>query len=404
MEISSSFEADTTTQELCFGLEREQLLARLQNDDANITDLLIEQNWEYDEFIDEEVSFLCRLIGRNTHVQEIELNGPGLIRPYERDWDPAEFSRRRWRLLAEGMKENRSIQQIVFVDFREHVWDVVRMLGPFFTSNPSLEKVHFSDSQGLRQHDGGLQCLLSLIFSRIRPLNEIVLGFDDMNDDMVRALVSAFVGNAPLTPKKITLSPFAEAIGSNGFECLAGMLDNSACKIEELALGGQNFGGAMARLFGNALKENNILRVLAIRGNSELSNNSDSGLNSFESVVCDRTSIHVTYFSNHTLISLGEFPVNNNPLSEDLRRHLEWNCDENKPSVARKKVLACHLMVDSDTNPLNEFGSSLLMDVIEFVDKVIKESGGEEGIGIGSSVRFSFLFTLLKCNPTMCQS
>lgn len=300
--------------------------------------------------------------------------------------------------MADGLIENRSIRLLHFELCNRNLWEVVLHLRLFLENNPSLEEIHFLDNQGMN-HDGeGLNALLEPLLKRSRPLEEINFGNADVNDDILRVIVTVFEENPGRTPKSLEFSPYAQ-IGRNGFECLARFLELSGCSLQELHLNNEDVDDDVAYLFATSLSRNNSLRILSFGGESMIS---PAGWRAFDAVVCDTESLNGTYASNHTLTSLGNFHSHDNPLSNDLRRYLQLNINENKGLVARKKIFV-NFFVDTNLclRTLDGMTSSLLVRAIGFVDKVIAENDGEERLDVERNFRYNFIYLLLKNNPIL---
>ncbi|KAL7460752.1 hypothetical protein ACHAXS_001195 [Conticribra weissflogii] len=376
------------------------------HNDADITELIIVQNWQHYQGVDEDISSLGRAIGRNLHLRHIKLrdaNTSNAIRLYghDSDWTPSDVSKRRWKLLADGLIKNQSIRLLHFELCGKNLWEVALYLSLFLENNPSLDEIHFLDNQGMN-HDGeGLNLLLSPLLKRSRPLEEINFGNADVNDDVLRVITTVFEENPGRTPKSIEFSPYAQ-IGRDGFECLARLLELPGCSLQELHLNNEDVDDDVANIFANSLRSNNSLRILSFVREAMIS---AAGWRVFDTVVCDTESMNATYTSNHTLTSLGNLDSRSNqlinPLSEDLRRYLQLNKNENKRLVARKKVFANYFVsTRACFNTLDGMTSSLLVRVIGFVDKVIAENG-EEMLGVGNNFRYNFVYLLLKNNPIL---
>lgn len=378
----------------------DKIFRRVKNNDASLSGLTIDnQRREAYKSANDKIASLGRAIGRNTCIEEIVFNGLG------------QFNELWWKLLADGMKENRSIKKISFGRFNGYNLSVIiRCLGPFLEGNPSLERIVFFRNQGM---DGeGLKFLSLRLSERNRPLEEVRFDDNSFDDVKIGEFFGPFLNKARVTPKIIELNYYDESLvvdlGRDGLDCIAHLLHNSDCTLENLRLDIRHVDDDLIKLFAGALKKskNNKLKMLVLAP-LEKSSISKNGWNVFDTVVCDNSSVNATYDSNHTLALLGQWHFQSHPGL--LSRHLCWNflCADKK-FVGRKKVFTTHFVGSGmmSGEDLNGMEPSLLILVIGFVDRVIEENGGEETFfpRHGSNLRSSFLYQLLsRHHNSMCK-
>ncbi|KAL7467364.1 hypothetical protein ACHAXS_007603 [Conticribra weissflogii] len=370
----------------------DEIFHRVKSNDASLAGLTIDNlSCKPYESSNDRIASLGRAVGNNTCIEEIVFCRMG------------QFDLMWWKLLADGMKENRSIKKISFGRFDDrYLSEIISYLGLFFEMNPSLERIVFFRNH---QMDGEGMKLLSLRLSkRNRPLEGVRFDDNPMNDDMIRDFFEPFQNNARLTPKAIELNSYDEPlvvdVGRDGLECIANLLGNSDCTMENLRLDIRHVDDDMIKLFADALtkSKNNSLKTLVLKP-LEKSTISKNGWNVFDTVVCNNSSVDATYDSNHTLSLLGQWHYQSHPGL--LSQHLCWNflCAD-KQFVARKKVFTTHFVGSGMVSgkSLNGMESSLLVRLIEFVDRVIEENGGEASFfpRYGRNLRSSFLYQLFR--------
>jgi len=186
--------------------------------------------------------------------------------------------------------------------------------------------------------------------------------------------------------------------GPDGLRFMAELLEDSDCSLVHLEiLNKENIADQddMTKRFAEALKRNKTLKTLDLHSIWE-GLSAESWNASFHTAICDKTSIEATYNSNHTLTCLGTLFPKSHPMLQDLCSDLKLNANKNKALVARRKVFANHLFSETCAKSLGRIEPSILVYLVNFVDKVIEENNGEERLGVGRNVSFSFLFLLLK--------
>ncbi len=371
------------------GISSHEVLRLIENNDETATDIYIRQDWEDYDGVDDFISSTGRAIGRNTHIRMVELF------EYE---DREGLSDRRWTLLLDGFKENKSIKFLSI----SNIWygnllGILKGLSSFIENNPSLDKVDECSELDFLDVDE-MKTLLTPILRRHRPLKELSFSEVHMNDSDMQHFASSLRENSKMIPRTIYMDCEHCFFGPDGLRFMAEVLEDPDCSLAHLTiLNRENIADQedVTKRFAKALKHNKTLKTLDLELLWE-GLSAESWNESFHTAICDKTSLEATYYSNHTLTYLGSFFPKKHPKLQDLCRDLKLNANKNKTLVARRKVFATHLYSENCVKSLGEMNPSILIYLVQFVDKVIEENNGEEKLGLGKNVAFSFLYILLK--------
>lgn len=156
---------------------------------------------------------------------------------------------------------------------------------------------------------------------------------DDKDDEVISCLGVALAVNTTLKHLCLDSNHTITTAGWHGFlNCLR----NPHSALESLRLRHCEIGNEVAVATVTALAENSTIKVLDMYGNS-------FGLSGtvLARVLYDKTSINSTYSSNHTLVNfLGKLEYDTT--LDEVTSSLELNKDEDKSSVARKKIMKHH--------------------------------------------------------------
>jgi len=381
-----------------------ELLRRIQNDKADLTCVIAQQNRNQTEGVEDDVADFGRAIGNNTKLRRVELSDYFYDLEEAESWESLWM--KRWRAFFNGgFVKNRSIEEISLNRIsHENMHGVLGFLGPFLANNPSLRKIHyFSLEEEIDVHE--FELLAMFLLKRGCPLDVLHLEVGQHDDfGILRAFARAFRGSERVIPKRFHLEfIYGIGVGVEEMECVAQLLTKSGCTMEELELpvDDDDDHDEIAELFSSALAENKTMRKLDLFFHS--STMTITGWKEFSSLICDNSSLNATYGSNHTLSSLGSgIDEMSCPAPDDLISNLELNENGNKQFVARKKVFIVHFLVGNAWFPLIEsMNSTLLVQVVEFMNKIVKENGDDEDTTrVGKNICNTLLFMLVKSHPT----
>ena len=160
------------------------------------------------------------------------------------------------------------------------------------------------------------------VISNCKDLVDLDLCGNSINDGGIDVLVGAVKCNPSLLRLNLM---FNDGISSEGWKLVSTLLNSPTCKLEDLQVCNGNFDDDVVATYVNALINNDTLKVLRLCNSV------------FSTLLCNRSSVESTYFSNHTLSSLG---YHRPPIGHDLlKRHLKMNEDANKKNVAIRKIL-----------------------------------------------------------------
>jgi hypothetical protein len=193
-------------------------------------------------------------------------------------------------------------------------------------------------------------------------------------------------------------------IGNTGCEALATLLKDPNSNLQTLNVGMNTINLEGANILANALLNNTKLRDLFLNNNPI----DRSGVDIFNKLLCDVSSINSIYSSNHMLEMLGLSQRG----GDELDSFLKLNREANKGHVAIKKILKYHPNIDME--PLFEWNMEgegernlkALPYVIawferarEAVEAVANDEGGERN-NIGER-KLSAIYQFAKNMPLM---
>lgn len=362
------------------------------NDDV-ITKLIIAQSMENDEGVINEVLLLGQAITNSTRIQRLEIKLH------------SEINLELWRLLAEGMAGNQSIIWFSIFVLEQNATGLNSLLqcfGPFLEKNLNLEFIeiltHFHVMTG---HE--MKMISTPLSKKSRPLEMFEIVCVQVDDEIIRELVTAFSQNPRVTPKCISFPPFMMevAVGMEGVEYLVHLLESPDCSLEQLFVEVEIVDENLVCRLADVLRKNNTLKEIKLHPTVER-RIPDAEWRQLENVLCDDTSVITTYNSNHAVESIileNKYGL----LPSYIQCNLNLNTNINKTLVARRKVFTTHLAGNKICGgSLNKMESMLLIHVVAFVDRVIEENGGDvELLSFGHNLRFTFLYQLLKSYPVL---
>ena len=158
-----------------------------------------------------------------------------------------------------------------------------------------LERLFLEDS--IIGVDGCL-ALTKLLRNERSKLKWFSLSGNHIDDECMSILVDALQFNNVLE----ILDLEKNAIGIDGCVVLTTLLQNKQSRIKRISLSNNDIDDECAHVLANALKSNAVLEGLNLDGNYAITSN---GWKYFLNLVCDDMSIEMTYYSSHTLRSLG---------------------------------------------------------------------------------------------------
>ena len=245
---------------------------------------------------------------------------------------------------------------------------------------------------------------LSTVFPRMAALLELDLGENAINDSCVEVLVRGLAecrhlqsldlscnrvsddglevliqglpasvdtltlkGNEITLSRQLSLSRFKNlffhsiSLSPRGLQVIAASLANPECLLKGLILMNVDIWDEGAAILAESLRNNRRLKYL------DLSTHyiTETGWNSFRTVLCDTASINATHGSNHTLRYLGYDFYDNTP--QDIKMLLELNSAQDKSHVAAKKILQAHHHLDM--KPLFNRRLDLLPHVVAWLER-----------------------------------
>ena len=110
-----------------------------------------------------------------------------------------------------------------------------------------------------------MRLLVEPFLERDGPLDELCFIESGVDDDMVIALVDAFLKNPSLVPIKLQIA--ACGFGIVGCKALSKLLKSQNCPLETLDIAENYVGDDGAICLANALKRNHVLKELCLQGN-----------------------------------------------------------------------------------------------------------------------------------------
>ena len=363
-----------------------------------------------------DVGELGRDIGANTHLRKLKLAG----------YSPADGAIGILQMLCEGLAQNQSIEKLCVYGDDNIAGEMCRYLTPFLEGNQNLKTVDVGDQekddmcQSFVSNSGGLdirgiRLVAAPLLRREFPLEKLVLMRNKIDDDVVEALVVALLQNPDRTPKVLDFSH--NCIDQRGYESLARLVQDRRCTLKNLVLfGNRSIQDNAFISFARALIGNTTLERMELpccngaqswddyydedsegswddydnERTSKLSI-TETAMEAFRQTICNTTSINATVSSNHTFQYLGYsdgmLPV----------RYLNFNRNENKNAVARRKIFEYHYVWCEDAFLFLSFFDKLEPDLLVRILELIEEYGGLHCVAWHSMV-----YSLVKHNPMVC--
>ena len=231
---------------------------------------------------------------------------------------------------------------------------------------------------------GRISCEKLGAMMRCRSFNliDLCLG-NDIDDVGLQSLVPGLCNNHNLTYLSIT-----GPITAVGLRSLANFLQSDSCNLRSLCVS-LRLGDEEATALADALKGNASLKTLVLphhEHSNRRRNMTDVGWSAFSRLLCDTSSIHNTYLSNHSLTDIGDYnTMDDTPrfVTDLLKMNTEAyqiNGTRNQKmlqSLKRRKILMSN--PDLDMRPLFEYKLKLLPWVKKWFGRSIQLCGDEVG-------------------------
>ena len=328
----------------------------------------------------DDMGWLGYFVSKNDHLQSL------VIKPFT----PSSGASVRDIIVPflRGVNQNKSIREIVFAFIDLLGGNIFTMLTPFFINNHNLIKieVHHCDLGGegahlfalaigndctnkslkavvLRRNNiisdegmvdvitslsmhpqlqtltlvgNGLRknvcvALATLLRCSAKELQSLCISHNGINDEGIEALVPTLTNCYHLRELWMNDNP---TITTRGWQSLATILEAPNSNLERLDIAHNNVDDDTVASFANALTNNHTLHVLNMNYNPSITN---VGWQAFSKVLCDTSSVNVTFLSNHTLYYLRY--ANEIRAMQPL---LDLNRRDDKKEVAMIKILMCH--------------------------------------------------------------
>ena len=225
--------------------------------------------------------------------------------------------------------------------------------------NCNLEELTLSHNMFM-ESVSGLRALGKLV-GRATNMRVLDLTYSSITDEGLQSFVEGTENCCSLT--RLDLS-YNRSITANGLASLSSLLRAEHCTLSNLHLYGINVGDNEAVVLANGLTGNKSLRELNF-GNSSIT---VRGWAAFSKLLCDKSSVSDTYLSNHTLVYIGGYILQDlqDTTTQDIEEYLKFNKFRNQ-AAAICKILHSH--PDIDVTPLFQFDLKCLPLVVKWLKK-----------------------------------
>jgi len=145
-----------------------------------------------------------------------------------------------------------------------------------------------------------------------------------------------------------------ELVTSAGWEILSDYLQSPNFALQELHLGRNNINDDIVIALTSSLEHNKILKKLDLYDCTDEDDNeliTERGWEAISTLVCNKSSIMDTYNSNHTLNYVND---TEDEEENELESYLKLNKNKDKVEVARQKILQTHFLIFDDTSKIQE--------------------------------------------------
>lgn len=240
--------------------------------------------------------------------------------------------KRVFRLIGEGLANNRSVKNLTFKNFISMDTEDLEVMKPMLENDPFLESIHVKG--------GGNFALLSFIAACLvrqdHSLQCLNISSVENDDWSIVSNLAVFNTYPEITPMKLVLGPIG--INDHSFEALVALLKNEASGMQDLTLEAHGNGsiGNVLRCLARAIKTNRKLLKLTVK--MSLETPPSKWCHDFENAVYDTSSVVACYESNCTFQELILKDSRNN--RQIARRTFSENESNDKNQVAIDKVIA----------------------------------------------------------------
>jgi len=262
-------------------------------------------------------------------------------------------------------------------------------------------------------------------FSRLlrgnTSLTELDLSHNQrINSEVLTSLVRVLANNTTLTTLRLES---LQNVTRDGWRLIAtDYIRSPTCALENLYLWGVTLDGDTFNLYVNACQSNRTLKKLCLKLPSNRSLNTrrvgwNPYMNSLMRIVYNKRSIMETYNSNHVLriicyreerARLKTAMSTCTTIASNLPSALKMNREDDKFTVARRKILQSHYYNQDDIKENKEYrGYKTLMDTIlemtNDMEKTEQLPNIMAWVGRGDD-GLSLMYELMQRMPSLCES
>ena len=315
--------------------QSQETLRRVNQNDPSLTELRLVNGIyvDEDEFysdISDDYSTLGAAIATNTHLVYLVVRLSDYLQLGVAN-----------REFYDGLKSNSSISDVqLYCNSRNVAGGVGQEILQVYQDNNSNSQLTVLGIYDANLQSGGDRVIGDTLRS-CRNLQSLDLTGCSITDEQLLPIVDAVRGLQQL--EELTLGGSVDNnIGDASCEALATLLTDPNCNLHALDLGHNNITNEGATTIANSLVNNTKLRVLCLYYNQIDPSVDDV----FSKILCNNTSINLTYSSNHNLETLNLNEVREN--GRQLESLLDMNAETNKSHVAIKKILKFHPNMDME--------------------------------------------------------
>lgn len=300
-------------------------------------------------------------IANNTHLERLEVHDHNAFLVSARD--RASF--------VSGITHNSSIRDLRLLGSNisarstrgEPLGSIACSILEAFCKKGNLTKISLQDC---RLENGGVNTLASTL-QKCKDIRYISLTESGLNDAHLAKLASA----CRVLDQLKVLELRRNIISRYGCESLAALLrQDSSCSLTTICLGTNVIDDSCAILLANSLAKNKTLKKLYLDYNTRITR---CGWDALSRVLCNTSTINATYYSNHTLTSLGEYFADGTlNLPNKLSSLLALNKGSSIKIIAMKKILLHHPHFDIE--PFFEFDLKLLPFLVGWFDRAKEDT------------------------------
>jgi len=215
-----------------------------------------------------------------------------------------------------------------------------------------LKYLNIGDCQSITP--AGWRSFFVILQNHEPTLQKLDLSYNSIDDE---GAISMADGLARITTLK-TLDLSGVDITTRGWQVFSSLLQSPNSALTKRSFYDNNINDAVVIAFSNALVDNTSLERLAC--DSTRINFNDTittrGWMALSSLLCNKSSISGTFFSNHTLQSIYAGKIfsadqsnQQTAIARDLASSMQLNRNSNKGEVARQKIIEHHFLNgDSD--------------------------------------------------------